>query len=402
MSGDHILADHCYFSTDDDGAVTIAPADGENALVLVNGRRIDGPKRLKSGYRLIIGSNHVFRFNHPLELQRERIHQPHQEGLFRSASPKARRNSLESLNSRTNSPEPLASSTIDWSFAVKEREEHEPRSGSVHSNDDPDLNRNVAKRGVSHLTLRNKQWKEEWEDRAQKIAELEVEIAAAKTHLSDMEAGLRLTGSGPDISTGSRPSSLGSNKSLSLNSPSTSSAASNMSPRLNVSVINVGSATITVGDSAIGKMQKGVQREIERIRQLERRLELEKQALFRKISSDTLRNAQNASTANINASIYTDRERQVITRCVSKWKGRRWVAMARDLERLKKTFKEANIMSIELGVGVAYSPYVGDLSKKASFWEVPDNADAELDESDASVFEDVGLGVLVLDAKHER
>ncbi|KAJ2005203.1 hypothetical protein GGI04_002337 [Coemansia thaxteri] len=59
---------HCIFAHDDDH-VTVHPI-GES-LVLVNGLRICEPKRLRSGFRVIIGNSFVFRFNHPQQARQE-------------------------------------------------------------------------------------------------------------------------------------------------------------------------------------------------------------------------------------------------------------------------------------------------------------------------------------------
>lgn len=37
----------------------------QDALCYVNGRQISGPTVLNTGSRVILGKNHVFRFNHP-------------------------------------------------------------------------------------------------------------------------------------------------------------------------------------------------------------------------------------------------------------------------------------------------------------------------------------------------
>ncbi|KAL5338876.1 hypothetical protein BJX70DRAFT_398258 [Aspergillus crustosus] len=72
LNGSKILADHCKFENVDN-VVTIVPTDG--AAVMVNGLRIDKPKRLKSGFRIILGDFHIFRFNHPQEARAERVEQ---------------------------------------------------------------------------------------------------------------------------------------------------------------------------------------------------------------------------------------------------------------------------------------------------------------------------------------
>lgn len=70
LNGTRILHDHCTFENAADGTVTVTPAGG--ASVMVNGKRISEPNQLHSGYRVILGDFHIFRFNHPLEARAER------------------------------------------------------------------------------------------------------------------------------------------------------------------------------------------------------------------------------------------------------------------------------------------------------------------------------------------
>ncbi|THC93199.1 hypothetical protein EYZ11_007326 [Aspergillus tanneri] len=72
LNGSKILANHCTFENVDN-VVTVVPSEG--AAVMVNGLRIDKPKRLKSGFRIILGDFHIFRFNHPQEARAERVEQ---------------------------------------------------------------------------------------------------------------------------------------------------------------------------------------------------------------------------------------------------------------------------------------------------------------------------------------
>lgn len=69
LNGSQILADHCIFENVD-GKVTVIPKEG--AGVMVNGVRIDRPRLLKSGHRIILGDFHIFRFNNPQEARAER------------------------------------------------------------------------------------------------------------------------------------------------------------------------------------------------------------------------------------------------------------------------------------------------------------------------------------------
>lgn len=70
LNGTRILHDHCTFENNADGTVMVIPSEG--ASIMVNGKRITEPKQLHSGYRVILGDFHIFRFNHPLEARAER------------------------------------------------------------------------------------------------------------------------------------------------------------------------------------------------------------------------------------------------------------------------------------------------------------------------------------------
>jgi kinesin family protein 1 len=69
LNGSQILAQHCDFENVD-GKVTVIPK--ETASVMVNGIRINKPRLLKSGHRIILGDFHIFRFNNPQEARAER------------------------------------------------------------------------------------------------------------------------------------------------------------------------------------------------------------------------------------------------------------------------------------------------------------------------------------------
>lgn len=72
LNGSKILEKHCTFESVDN-IVTLVPTEG--AAVMVNGMRIEKPTRLKSGFRIILGDFHIFRFNHPQEARAERVEQ---------------------------------------------------------------------------------------------------------------------------------------------------------------------------------------------------------------------------------------------------------------------------------------------------------------------------------------
>ncbi|CAH1762191.1 4166_t:CDS:10 [Entrophospora sp. SA101] len=116
LSGEKIQDEHCYFENKD-GAVTLHPCN--DGLIMVNGMRIEKPKRLKSGYRIILGDFHVFRFNHPEEVRRERakskqlsisINGPLTPGTDDGKPP----------DSPTSTASLMSEAVIDWNFARRE------------------------------------------------------------------------------------------------------------------------------------------------------------------------------------------------------------------------------------------------------------------------------------------
>ncbi|KAI7901224.1 uncharacterized protein BX663DRAFT_553457 [Cokeromyces recurvatus] len=118
LSGSNINKDHCYFENKED-CVTLYPR--ANCIVMVNGRRIAEPKRLKSGYRIILGDHHVFRFNNPGEAlkERETVQQrpeSNETGNRSDATP-----SLVCDDGELDVPSPPPGTELmDWNFARRE------------------------------------------------------------------------------------------------------------------------------------------------------------------------------------------------------------------------------------------------------------------------------------------
>ncbi|KAJ8067570.1 hypothetical protein OCU04_004910 [Sclerotinia nivalis] len=73
LNGTRVLHEHCIFENGPDNVVTLVPNEG--AAVMVNGQRVEKPTRLRSGYRVILGDFHIFRFNNPTEARAERAEQ---------------------------------------------------------------------------------------------------------------------------------------------------------------------------------------------------------------------------------------------------------------------------------------------------------------------------------------
>ncbi|KAM6982679.1 kinesin-like protein KIF1B isoform 15-T15 [Tautogolabrus adspersus] len=81
LSGAHIKEEHCFFRSErnanGDVIVMLVPCEGSETYV--NGKRVDDSIQLRSGNRIIMGKNHVFRFNHPEQARAEREKTPSAE-----------------------------------------------------------------------------------------------------------------------------------------------------------------------------------------------------------------------------------------------------------------------------------------------------------------------------------
>ncbi|XP_051029949.1 kinesin-like protein KIF1B isoform X12 [Phodopus roborovskii] len=81
LSGAHIKEEHCVFRSErnDSGEVIVTLEPCERSETYVNGKRVAQPVQLRSGNRIIMGKNHVFRFNHPEQARAEREKTPSAE-----------------------------------------------------------------------------------------------------------------------------------------------------------------------------------------------------------------------------------------------------------------------------------------------------------------------------------
>ncbi|XP_047992660.1 kinesin-like protein unc-104 isoform X3 [Leguminivora glycinivorella] len=96
LCGSHILSEHCIFENTD-GVICLIPH--REALIYVNGREVTEPIILKTGSRVILGKNHVFRFTHPGQPQE------HKEAI------------IKDKEMATAEPAVNDAENVDWDFA---------------------------------------------------------------------------------------------------------------------------------------------------------------------------------------------------------------------------------------------------------------------------------------------
>ncbi|XP_050522644.1 kinesin-like protein unc-104 isoform X6 [Daktulosphaira vitifoliae] len=109
LCGSYIQREHCRFENTN-GIVTLTPMNG--ALCYVNGRELTEPIILKTGSRVILGKNHVFRFNHPEQVREHRGYKTKPEST------------VENIKEIISKPEksspvetPIGNENVDWNFA---------------------------------------------------------------------------------------------------------------------------------------------------------------------------------------------------------------------------------------------------------------------------------------------
>uniref|UniRef100_A0A098LXN8 Kinesin-like protein KIF1C n=1 Tax=Hypsiglena sp. JMG-2014 TaxID=1550645 RepID=A0A098LXN8_9SAUR len=74
LSGQFIQEQHCVFRsvTCESGEVVVTLEPCSGAETYINGKQVMEPQVLRSGNRVVMGKNHVFRFNHPEQARMER------------------------------------------------------------------------------------------------------------------------------------------------------------------------------------------------------------------------------------------------------------------------------------------------------------------------------------------
>ncbi|ORY02908.1 kinesin-domain-containing protein [Basidiobolus meristosporus CBS 931.73] len=346
LSGSNILEEHCYFENNN-GVVTLH-AD-ENSMTMVNGRRCIEPKRLRSGFRVILGDNHVFRFNNPEEVRRERDMQ--KSALSNSVFPEASSPTPDE-HERPESPTStvsLASEVVDWNFAWKEV------ANSMYNADGTPFPLSIKDGdGEDALMLTSPD-----------PARLEFEV---KLHLArnEMQQQLEVQKQGYEeklkkLETGSK-------------SPEQTIERETLEEKLKETQVKM--------EQMLVKQRDEYEKKIRRISTLPPGAYYEEPV------------------------VYTEREKQLINWTLDRMRARRTVNMAETVLTNAVVLKEANVISKELGKQVTYQftivedyPFI----QPVSFWECMSALNQFDNQEDSDLFECAKpcIGVKVIDMKNE-
>ncbi|KAF8075903.1 kinesin-like protein [Lyophyllum atratum] len=117
LSGDNILEEHCYFDNNEGRVVIQSMPD---SVTFLNGKQLvpGQSHKLRSGFRIILGDNHVFRFNNPEEVRKQRDRATAKSNLHLAISA----GDIDGETStRPDSPTSSAEEAdVDWNFAKRE------------------------------------------------------------------------------------------------------------------------------------------------------------------------------------------------------------------------------------------------------------------------------------------
>ncbi|KAI0637640.1 kinesin-domain-containing protein [Trametes polyzona] len=121
LSGESIVEEHCYFENND-GKVTLHAMP--NAVTFLNGRQITPGQayKLRSGFRIILGEHHVFRFNNPEEVRklRDRARAKSAMSISVTAADLAAGELAEATRPSSPTESNVEVGDVDWTYAKRE------------------------------------------------------------------------------------------------------------------------------------------------------------------------------------------------------------------------------------------------------------------------------------------
>lgn len=422
LSGTNIHDAHCYFENNN-SKVTLYP--GKSSMTMVNGLRISKPKRLRSGFRVILGDYHVFRFNHPEEVRRERdLQQQQQTGTPHSSmvsSPGGRVQAAHSNGMEEDRPDdrpdsPLSSGSVhsefvDWNYARKEAviHAHMLSESNINQLKDQDLDvlfDNIAKIRYMRKSVRS-------ESRAGSNFDDETESRSSRISFNGRWHGENA------MTEDGRESPI----------PSLDSSALALKEKLRLAqeemqLMNQQKAEYEAKIQNLSAAEAKSDELLAEKALMEERLRQAKEDLMKKLDQqreqfeDKMKRLSLTSVASHHLDesqlkgklllpLYSDYELKIIHKTLKRWREERSVQMAESILTNAVLIKEANIISRELSKDVVYQFTIleaGSFSNPTSFWESTaglsqfnHNPD---EESSLSNLKRSCVGIKVIDNKH--
>ncbi|KAF9162990.1 kinesin-like protein Klp8 [Actinomortierella ambigua] len=433
LSGTNIGEQHCTFDNVD-SAVTLYP--GRNTMTMVNGLRISKPKRLRSGFRVILGDYHVFRFNHPEEVRRERESIQQSTPLMSTVSSpvtgavasmattvntgrvgngsQTLSNGMEDDRPEDRPDSPMSSASaasefVDWNFARKEAVIHAHMMSEATINQLKDQELDVLFENIAKVRYLRKSARSE--SRAGSAFDDDTESRSSR--LSFLE---RMTGEnaieeegGASPKTSLENSAWALKEKLRITQEEMQQQMEQQRKEYEAKIQN-----LTAAEAKSDELLQEKAAIEEKLRQAQEELaaKLEKQRekyedKMKRISMASM-SSQGMDEGQLKANLlplYTDEEMVLIKKTLGRWREHRTVQMAETILTSAVLIKEANIISRELGKHVVYQFTIieaGPFANPASFWESTAGLQQFNEDEDTSLYalKRPCVGVKVIDNKH--
>ncbi|KAG8863400.1 kinesin-like protein Klp8 [Serendipita sp. 405] len=337
LSGQNILEEHCFFDNEN-GAVTIqAPA---NSITFLNGKRIvpNQAHKLHSGFRIILGEHHVFRFNNPEEVRKQRDRQK----LLSPAMEEGEGEPSGNASPATRPESPVESAVdVDWNYAKREAALH---LAGLDPNKMPDDQLDTLYEKITKVkTLRGRRFENGSRP----------ESSASYSQLDDMwsEAGRPVQNS----VTFTDDTSVADNQNSVVNDDGASNATASAQIREMQEQLETQRVEF---ENRLSAIDDGQGREAEDLKVEKEHMELQLivvQAQMKRLLEMRGRGKIDDDFVAFEPAIYTAKQLRLIRKVLDKWRAHRAFSMAETVLSNAVTVKEANIISKELGKDVTYN-----------------------------------------------
>ncbi|KAJ7896033.1 kinesin-like protein [Mycena olivaceomarginata] len=329
LSGDNILEEHCYFENNDGKVVIHCLPD---SVTFLNGKQISPgqPYKLRSGFRIILGDNHVFRFNDPEAVRKQRDRATLKSNLHLSVTAAELDGGEGSPGTRPDSP---TSSTedaqVDWNFAKQEAKGAFASFGwdpTLNNLPDDDLNK-LYDKITKVKTMR---------DHSTKPSRPESSMSMTLSQADDVwsEAGRPFSSDATDDTSFDVAPGAGS--------PELDGSLANVQNQLEHRLQAITESSTEAEDLKVEKDH------------MEHQLRLVKTQMRRLIEARA-RGETDAGTVEFEPVIYTAKQLRLIRKVLDRWRAHRAFSMAEVVLSNAVMVKEANIISKELGKEVSYN-----------------------------------------------
>ncbi|KDN48024.1 hypothetical protein RSAG8_03040, partial [Rhizoctonia solani AG-8 WAC10335] len=292
-----------------------------DSITLLNGKQIvpDKAYKLKSGYRIILGDSHVFRFNNPEEVRKQRAKSSMHITMTAA--------DLEALgqpspSTRPDSPSSDADVDHDWNFALREA-----ALARLHGLDP----------GLDSLP----------DEDINKLYDRITKLKTARDHTSKGRPESSLSHADDVWSESGRPAPSDLTDDTSLEASGVESSLRDMQTHLGDYEARLGAL------AEVNEVEEDLRAEKE---QMEHAFQVVKNQMKRLLD---IRAKGLAATEDdlkpFEPQIYTARQLRLIRKVLDKWRSHRSFSMAETVLSNAVTIKEANIISKELEKEVSYN-----------------------------------------------